>query len=230
MPKNRIRRGRPNRNARRGRGRFPRVPRDAVGGPAMRMDRYNLDRTFIAATVTLAAGSNSYGALTLSYQSLPSNIRTLLGLFDLVQFHTCQVIFVPHWTVNASGTVSDEEIPQLALAPQFDDAVSPTTFDSVLAIGGVAMTIFNRTIRRTFPVHGVGVSSNVASSPTFYNYTIEPRGVMYNSVAFSSGLSLQIPIAKWAVGSAGTAPAGYPANGRFDIYYRLKAAFIQRTA
>jgi len=196
----------------------------------MRMDRYNLDRTFLAATVTLAAGSNSYGALTLSYQSFPSNVRTLLSFFDLVQFHTCQTIFVPHWTVNASGAVSDEEIPQLALAPQFDDAVSPSTFDSVLGLGGVSMTLFNRTIRRTFPVHGVGVSSNVASSPTFYNFTIEPRGVMYNSVAFSTSLTLQIPIAKWAVGSSGTAPAGYPANGRFDIYYRLRAALIQRTA
>jgi len=220
MPKNRTRNSRGQRRPRRGG-----APRGPPWEPITRLDRYELDRTFLHSTITAVAGANILQVLVLNPSTFPATLSTFFTSFDYCIMRSVRVTVIPRWNVNGQGSVTDEELPQIAMAPNYDDFLAPTSFDGVLGLGNCRFRRFTGPFGMNLHPRPLTTLPVTSGSPPFM--ALLPATTPINSFAFMAGSAVLFPMARLAIGSPSIPPT-WPGGGHVDIYYRLKFTLFQR--
>lgn len=88
---------------------------------------FTLKRSTVVNTVTISAGSASYGALDVGFNTLGSQFLTFIQNWDTYRYDRARVRLSPRWNVNTGTT----ELPLVAMVINYDDFTAPTTFSSV---------------------------------------------------------------------------------------------------
>jgi hypothetical protein len=183
--------------------------------PGAIRDLYRFTRTWLNATVAMTANTAVLGAINLN-SNIPSNLNTFLQSFDLMKIDHVKVRFIPRFSVNTSPSVGlDDQLPQIAIVPNYDDSVAPPSVDNVLGQGQAVLRRFDREQSITVYPSMLMAAATASGSATVL---LHVRDSWINASAFA--FTTSVPLCKFAV----TAVSGVPAAGLFDIY--MEAHFI----
>lgn len=184
-------------------------------------DKYHFQRTYLQNTIQVVAGSPYLSIVSLNVASMPTNLKTFIGFYDLLRINYVQVRWMPRWAVNAAGPINDEELPQIVIVPNYDDFNIPSSVDSILGQGNAQMLRFTRTVTKRFHPHTLLPQNVSAGSPP--NVLLAPTHSWFNSAVFNASFSSYFPMAKYGI----TATTACPGNGYVDIYLTVDLTLAQ---
>jgi len=167
---------------------------------------FRLQRTYLYGTAGFVAGGPGFGTVVFTAPGLPAALNAFIRGWDLFFLHRARVRWIPRWD-QANGYFN--ELPQIAVVPEYDGINPPTSFDQILGFGPAAkMTRFDREITLSVNPQNL-VQPYVSSGSTQY-------GFLSNGWNNSANLSLNLtlPLASWGV----TAMALVPGTYNMDIY------------
>jgi len=202
------------------RGRMPGPGKDLMGI----RDTYRFQRTYVASSNTITAGSAFVAAVSFLQTTMPAALATYALTWDLFRFRSVRVRWVPYWNVNASNAATiDDELPLIARVPNYDDSTAPATFDTVCGQGGAIVERFTRAVSLTVRPHALG--PQIVSTGSQPSTVLYPTESWYNTAALGS-FPTTWPMCKYAI----SATASVPGNGRFDILFDVDLEFAQHVS
>lgn len=145
MPKTRN----PKRTRRGGRSAARRPPSQtlSVYSPPPRMGQpFTLTRKWLAGSVGLNPGSDTFGTIGLGPVNWPSSLVTFVTQsFTLFRVRKMRVTFVPHYNVNTGTSAAPDSLGNIVLVPMYAAVnFAPATIDGVAGLAGARTSRLNR--------------------------------------------------------------------------------------
>jgi hypothetical protein len=136
MPKTRNQKKRTRRG---GRSAIGRPQQLSVYSPPAQMGRpFTLVRRWLAGTISLNPGSDTFGTIGLGPTNWPSSLVTFITQsFTLFRVKRMRVTFVPKYSVNTGTSASPDSLGNLVLVPMYGAVnFAPATIDGVAGLAG----------------------------------------------------------------------------------------------